>query len=373
MLKNLLHHIVLILFIAILSVPMLDRKLHIFPLIISTEKRELAPRPVYSNLKSLPDLVHAFDSYWSDNFGGRANLITLQSKIWVKLFRESPIPSVVIGKDGWSFYKSEAKNDGPGINDLQGLVTLKKSDADIIYDNLGQIISKLESKGIRLIILVAPNKHTVYKEMLPPIYRSFNTTTRLDSLISTLPENINLVDVRDVLHDGKSIMPTYQVTDSHWSSYGAFLAVQKLKEEHPDISRTPLQLLSDYDVVQESVSGEGDLVSMMSARGIYKDISQLFKHKRDIITTSENFEFLNYKYSGYTIKQKNQNLPTLLFTGDSFASYMNPFLAPYFSNIYVTTYKQTGLFEDELLDLIRPDVIIWEVAERYIDRLATTN
>jgi len=298
-------------------------------------------------------------------------MITWQSKIWVKLFKESPIPSVVIGKDGWIFYKSEAKNDGPGINDYQGLVSLQNSDADKIKDSLNQISSKLENRGIKLVIVVAPNKHTVYGEMLPPIYRSFNHTTRLDALISYLPSYINLVDVRDVLRVGKSVMPTYQVTDSHWSSYGAFLAVQKVMEMQKDISPTPIQSLSDYDVVQESVSGEGDLVSMMSARGIYKDISQLFNYKNEINTNGENFEFLNYKYSGYAIKQKNQKLPTLMFTGDSFASYMNPFLAPYFSNIYVTTYKQTGLFDDELLDLIKPDVIIWEVAERYIDRLAT--
>lgn len=372
--KKLNIHIMLLnLFIFILSLPMLDRKLHIFPQVVSSEKRELAPRPDYRNLRSAPELIHAFDSYWTDNFGGRSNMITLQSQMWVKLFQESPIPTVIIGKDGWSFYKSEGKNDGPGINDYQGLVTFKENDLDNIIKNLSATNAKLESRGIKLIVLVAPNKSTIYGEMLPINYRRFSPTTRLDTFIKAVPEDIRLVDVRDILRDKKGVMETYQKTDSHWSSFGAFIATQNIKNNYPDISPVDQLELTDYNLLQENVSGEGDLVSMMSARGIFQDVSQIFTHKKDQGIKSGNFQFLDFKYSGYNLTQRDQSLPTLLFTGDSFASYMNPFLISYFSSVYVTGFKSTGMFEDEMLDIIQPDIVIWQVAERYLDRLATPN
>lgn len=368
--KNYLqHYLTLFIFVFVLLIPPFDRKLHILPVVESTEKRDLSPRPDYSVAVPIPEKIRSFEAFWNDNFGGRNLLISLRAKIWVKLFRESPVSSVVIGKDDLLFYKSEAKDDGPGINDAQGLVVMDQKQIDGIVASLTDLNKRLKDRGITLVITVAPNKSTIYKESLPYYIRDFSSPSRLDQLIPHLPQDLTFVDLRTALIAGKTLYPTYQKADSHWNDYGAFLSAQTIMSSLPAKYHPKLLTMDDYVVGTRITSGEGDLASMMAARGINSDMQIDFKLKSGPVITNEPIKYFKGKYLGRVWQQQGKNLPRLFLTGDSFRTALEPFLAHYFSQTHSIVSSPVNFLQDDLLNFIKPDIIIWEVCERYIEKL----
>lgn len=369
MTKNIRPYLSLFIFIFILLVPAMDRKLHFLPVYEATEKRDLAPRPVYSLTNPIPTTIKAFESYWNDNFGGRSLLIHARAAIWIKLFGESPVPYVTIGKNGWLFYKSEAKNDGPGINDYQGLTPLSDQEIKEVVSSIEDIKTRLAEQGIDLVVTVAPNKSTIYTDHLPSYIRQIRNISRLDQIKAALPSDINFVDLRSVLTDSRSTLPTYQSTDSHWNTYGAYLASSKLLSAMPHSLHLAPSELSNYQLVSSEVKGEGDLASMMAARGIFNEtaISLISKKLPELKPKKYATDRDLYAVSVYT--QRNKKLPRLAVFGDSFGEYLGPFLSPHFSSSYIISFANNYQIDDHLIEQASPNVVIWEVAERYVDRL----
>jgi hypothetical protein len=291
--------------------------------------------------------------------------------IWTTLFMDSPEKSVVIGRDGWLFYKSESKDDGPGINDAQGLTPLSDEELSSVIATIKKVHEDLKSRGITLIVTVAPNKSTIYGEYLPINFPQIvGNNTRLDQLVASIPQDIVFVDLRKSLADGKSHMHTYQKSDSHWNNYGAFLASKELIEALKPKYHFESMTLDQFNIEQKEVRGEGDLSSMMAARGIFPEL-----YIGLIPKTSTKFKDFDYGYerglySGHIWQQANKKLPRLLMFGDSYRTSMAPFLIPYFSESYIMGFSKNYKINYDLLEIAKPSVVIWEVAERYIDRFA---
>jgi hypothetical protein len=348
----------------------MDRKLHILPVYPETEKRDLAPRPVYSLHTPLPQTFAEFDAYWNDHFGGRSLLVNLRAKIWITLFHDSPVKNVIVGKSGWLFYQSEALGDGPGINDYQGLSPFTNTELSEVVDSIKQVNASLMKQGITLIVTAAPNKSTIYPDFLPANFPRLVRSTRMDQLVLALPRDILFVDLRQPLISGRSTLPTYQMTDSHWNNYGAFLATQAVLSRVPTKYHLTPQTIDKYSVRSETIPGEGDLASMMAARGIFSDLAVTIDPKEPLVYDDEDFGYLQGSYSGHIWIQTNKKLPRLLLFGDSFRAAMEPFLMPYFSNSYIMGFTGAHYkLNDDLVKLAKPNIVIWEVAERYLDRL----
>lgn len=363
-------HLPLILFLSLLLLPAFDRKLHILPVYPETEKRDLAPRPVYSLHTPLPQTFAKFDAYWNDHFGGRSLLVNLRAKLWIALFHDSPVGSVVVGRSGWLFYQSEAKDDGPGINDYQGLIPFSRDELTGVVDSIKSVNTYLAKHGITLIVTAAPNKSTIYGDFLPANFPRLSSVSRLDQLIDAMPDDIIFVDLRASLKNGRSTLPTYQMTDSHWNNYGAFLATQALISQIPAKYHLRSMTTDDYTVDNHSIPGEGDLASMMAARGIFTDLSVEIKPKVKINYTDEDFGYARGTYSGHIWIRASKKLPRLLLFGDSFRTSMEPFLIPYFSSSYIMGFTGAHYkLNDDLIKIAKPNIVIWEVAERYLDRL----
>lgn len=362
------HNLLIIIFISLLLLPLADRIFHFLPSLPSTENREFALQPTLKDLVDPVLFTKKFDAYWSDNFGGRNYLIRANSWLWVKTFHQSPVQYVVFGKDNFLFYKSEVKNDGPSLNDYQGLSPLSQAEIDQLIASLTTVKDYLSSRGIKLIVVVAPNKHTIYPELLPASYKRVSDTTRLDQLLQALPPNINILDLRSALITGKSIYPTYYATDSHWNNFGAYIASNEIIKSLHNSLLIPREL-TDYQVIASPSLGIGDLATMLSARNMLPDY-QIDLNPLDLVSVEDNgFNYKNGKYSGHIWTQPNDALPRLLFFGDSFRESLTPFLVSNFSTSYVMGYSKNYEVDYDLLDVAKPDVVIWEVAERYLIRL----
>lgn len=364
--KLIISRVVLYVFALSLLIPALDHKRHFLPDAIATEKRELASRPNYSLHTPLKETIKAFEAYWNDNFGGRAWFISLYASLWTRVFHESPVPYVVIGRDGWLFYKSEQKDDGPGINDLQGLTPLTQDQLGSIVSNISAVNDAVQKQKMTLIIVVAPNKQTIYSDKLPTSIVSTGQSTRLDQLKAVMPTGINFIDLRSILKEGRSMYPTYFKTDSHWNNFGAFLAAQTVLGNVP--GSTPLKM-SDYTITISDLPGEGDVSSMMAARGVFQEISLDVEPIVKPTVTLSDFTYVHSPYIGQVWQQSKVYLPNILIYGDSFRGSMARYLAPHFQKTYVMPYSIYYDASEHMITSLKPTIVIWEVAERYIDRL----
>jgi hypothetical protein len=327
-----------------LWLPLLDMVFQLLPEPENTEKRTLTQAPVFS-WKTAASFPKIFEGYFNDRFGGRKFLVRWNNYIHVKWLDVSPVRSVLVGKEGWLFLTE-------GINDYRGKTVLTKEQLDLIRRTIREKKARLGEWGIPLVILIAPNKHTIYPEYLPDGITRVNPKTRLDQILEYLNEEERavLVDVRKELREGKKDRLVYARTDTHWNAFGAFLAYQKtlghLFKSFPEVS--PREI-SDYVLSIEPNQGAGDLAFMLSLNGKLED------------------EEVKMKWKGNRFPQKPK-IPKAVVFHDSFVEAIRSFLEPHFDQVIFQPWGSEG-FDYALIEKEKPEVVIFEVTERRLDAL----
>ena len=100
------HIIYFIVVGAILVAPVTGMLLGLDGWIESTEKRTMATVPSPKE-HSFKEFTKAFDQYFADNFGFRNEFVFANNIGKVKGLRTSSFDDVVLGKEGWLFYRGE--------------------------------------------------------------------------------------------------------------------------------------------------------------------------------------------------------------------------------------------------------------------------
>jgi hypothetical protein len=174
----------------------------------------------------------------------------------------------------------------------------------------------------------------------------------LDQILKYLSadEKAVLVDVRKELTDAKKDRLVYSMTDTHWNSYGAFIAYQKtmkaLSEIYP--STAPLAV-SNFVISIKPSRGLGDLAVMLSLKGWLKDQEISLELKNDSLTPKKK-------------------IPKAVILHDSFVFPIKPFLAYHFDQMVLQYWGEKG-FDYRLIEQEKPNVVIFEIVERYSDAL----
>jgi alginate O-acetyltransferase complex protein AlgJ len=334
------------LFFVALWFPLIDMAFPILPRTENTEKRTLAQAPEL-RLRTLPDFPKNFERYFNDRFGSRNLLVGLNNTIHVQWFKVSPLKSVLVGKEGWLFYTLDK-----GINDYRGLAPFSQEHLETIRRNIMKQTSWLREQGIPYLILISPNKHTVYPEYLPGGITRVDRKTRLDQILEYLhqDEKAVFVDVRKKLVEGKRDRLVYSKTDTHWNSYGAFIAYRKTMEAlSKDFTYVAPLAISNFEVSVKPSHGLGDLAVMLSLNGRLKDQVVDLKLKDD----------------SWIPKKK---MPKAVIFHDSFIFSIKPFLAYHFDQIILQHWGERG-FDYRLIEQEKPSVIIFQLAERRLDAL----
>ena len=170
-------------FLGVLCLPVLQMQFHFLP---SPKTWRIAnwlrnPQGIISHWPNLPKVG---SGTLSDNFGFRPYLIRWNSILKLTSLGVSPVSSVILGKDSWLFYHSEALADGNTVNDFRGTIPLAQ--AELVRLRMRLEANQRASPGetSRIWWLIVPNKSTIYSEYLPDTIRKFRNTTRLDQLSS---------------------------------------------------------------------------------------------------------------------------------------------------------------------------------------------
>lgn len=333
------------LFLTAVWAPAIQMHFKIYREFEDSDKRILASPPEWRSA-DISKFAGKCEAYIDDHFGFRPDLIRWNILMRVYLFGVAPVQSVIVGKDTWLFYRSEALNDGESINDFMGLIPLSDAALERLRVKLEENNRKFAEKGINYIVAIAPNKNTIYSEYLPERIRKNRSRTRLEQFCDYMDQHSSLkvLDLSRPLSKEKSKLPLYWATDSHWNSFGAYVGYREImKRISGYYPNTGVIELDGHLAVERRANG-GDLARILFIQDVWPE-------KNDTVFRVE-------------LKRTSSQLNKLVFRHDSFGDGLYPYLKKHFKNI--TSAAPFAPFRFDEIMRERPQIVLHLFAERYL-------
>lgn len=322
---------------------------------VNLENRRKAERPT----KLSWTYPREFDAYYQDHFPFRSYLIR---KFYTVRKSIKDNPKVIVGEGDWLFINSSpfdtyAKVDN-SLGDYTGKTLLDEEDLEKFRNKLKVQKEYYDKMGTKFIVMIPPNKMSVYDELLPKAYQKLKAEETLYDQAAQAAKDAGVpyINLKEALRDARSNAPTYYRTDTHWNDYGAYVAFQKLAEVL-NIKVPPI--LS----IKTELSQCGDNFRMSGGSGKCFDI----QHYPIVSFNSKEATCTRRSNDGY-IFCSNETAPYKehIFLGrDSFTEKLAPFLTKTFQKV---TLLWSGRLNDEeffkIVEEEKPDIMIYNFAER---------
>lgn len=307
-----------------------------------------------SATEALPELVsengvnHSFgdelEEWFSENFAFRDTVVDMYSEIKLQLFSEGN-SQVIAGKDDFLFF-AETLDSYVGTNPMTD------EEISLAANTLSAVRDDAEAAGAKFLFVCAPNKNTIYADMMPNRYQKSDEPTELDRLQEELSERgIEFVDLRPVLTKAADSELVYHKRDSHWNGVGALLAYSEIADALgitvPDLSDRGPVLTNDF---------EGDLDALLFPGETRYDSDVTYDFDGMYIYTSAYATPMDI-----TITARGGREGRMLVFRDSFANALIPYMAASTAEI---RFERTVPYNTELAESMDADYVIVEIAER---------
>jgi len=343
-------------------------------IIMNDEKRKALTFPNYHDSLSLKGYTKQLDNYLKDQTPGRNQLIFLNNYLKYKLFSELATNSMVyFGKHGWLFYIGE--NVKELYENKQGYTEVELMK---MTRNLEERRDWLKQKDIDYYILFPRLSHNFYQENIGKGLYQFNKTTRLEQFLKYLHlhSNIKVIDVNSSMLEAKKKYKKdlYYKTDTHWNLFGAYFAysaiIKRIQLDHPRMKK-----LIPFEEIKwsENASFEADLAKLISLDKYISRNHLQPKHEdisSSIAQAAPVFAELGNNQSTLLYLGKDSLAPRLLMNRDSYSNYLIPYFSKHFSR---QTFIWTPLFYPSVIEHEKPDIVITEMMERFLDDLLIDN
>ena len=331
------------------------------------ENRQVAQAPQWPQTRAaLSDYPARFERFFDDRFGLRAALVKLDHFAKAVVFGVSPVSKVLIGKSGWLYFKGE---DSKALDRwYRGIDPLSDSQIVALREELLKRNAFLDSRGIAFLVVIVPEKYSVYPEFLPEwATASKDGTTSLDRIAADLAKypELHFIDLRAPLQVAKGRERVYYQTDSHWNYLGAMVGYTEVMDEAmrlvPGLSMAPA-VRPPYVAGVEYYGG--DLAQML---GLPKelqedDIAPLGKILATPQTRCAQLEITaETDLEIYVNRCADASRYTALVYRDSNAIPLIPMLAENFAR---STFVSSAQINPALVDRLKPDIVIEEMVQR---------
>src|SRR5580704_6432935 len=168
----------------------------------SRENRNLAKLPEWPrNFAQTKAFSDQLLTYFRDHFAFRNTLIRGVAIGSYHGVGQKNANRIIVGKEGWLFYASDEKY----LAD-RGLDPFSESDLNAWQALLERRDKYFRDRGIALVVVIPPDKQTIYPEYMPDEFAHPPRPSRLDQLIARLKERhspVHLVDLRPALLEAK--------------------------------------------------------------------------------------------------------------------------------------------------------------------------
>ena len=349
----------------------------------SIEKREFAAFPAYvQDGKLNNDFGSGFEAWYNDRIPLRANLLASANFIKGEILH-AETSNVMIGKDGWLFYASEA-------NDYMNTNPLTESQVKAEAVTLSLIEENIRERGGHFTFVALPNKSSVYSEYVGDNYRKAdeNNLTRINKALEDM--GVNHVDMLKVLTDARMELllsdymdpddpdgPTlYHRRDSHWNYRGALVGydaiMTSLGRDHDAHKGANYEVRYDWradlDKLVYPAWGTMD-------KQYYYDIEHAdyrFTDPKGVKDHEAQLElFMSDKEQGddfFTIRNLELNDGSKLFMArDSFGRALLPYMK---DNYETSSFKRTDC--PDIANLEEGTDLVYEIGERNLAKVIAT-
>ena len=312
------------------------------------------------NTDSLPDIVsdgkinHTFgndlESWFSENFAFRNTIVDVYSELKLNMFSEGN-SQVIAGKDDFLFFDETLdcymRNNRMSDDEIRACA-----------ETLLHVQNEAESLGAEFLFVCAPNKNTIYHEMMPDRYLRNDVMSDLDRLYEELDLlGVSYTDLRSTLSDAAADELIYHKRDSHWNGAGAKLAFEQICDR---FGVTPVGLADRGPVTVNDF--EGDLDALLFPGKIRYDNNTTYDFDGLYVYTSAFATPMDI-----TITTRGGGDGKLLMYRDSFGNALIPYMASSFSEV---RFERTTPYKTDLIGSFDADFVIIEIAERNLRNLA---
>ena len=280
------------------------------------------------------------------------------------LFRERVFDKTLIGKERWLIFTDEGS-----IDDYQHVNAFSEADLKRLQKDLDALNETLRQKGIRFLVVIPPNKNTIYPEYVPDEILVASAPSRYDQLTQYMRQHgkTQILDLRPALLEARKTRVVYLSKDTHWNDYGAFVAYQQiilaLQADFPILEPHPL---SDYQPATEA-GVVLDLAENMAAPDLVTD---------DIVLSplyNSQTSYFQEKHAGRRLTigtNPNTALPKIVIYHDSFFNRLINWIGDHFQkSVFIPINSPPEIWNFSWIDSENPDIVILEFTERYIDQI----
>lgn len=321
----------------------------------SAEKRDLAefPSVMTDENKINFEFFDEFDTWFSEHFAFRQELVNTDGRIKVTLTGTSPNTDVIAGKNGWLYY-------GETTDDYLNINTLSRREINNIAHNLRMINDYCVKNNAEFVFFSAPNKNSLYPENMPFNYIPAGNDGNYECLSAELSGSDFYLDMKSALLGMKYILletgpavSLYHKTDTHWNNFGAYVGHTSIMGK---LGSEPCSTGTGWYTKNDRL---GDLAEMIYPAEKAKD-TQVYNDYQFSYTYQGRFRGLD----DITINTFNENADgNLLMFRDSYGEAILPYMAECFN-----TAEFSRVVPYRLNDISGKTVIL-EIVERNLGNL----
>jgi alginate O-acetyltransferase complex protein AlgJ len=302
----------------------------------------------------------AFERYFMANFGQKRRLVQLHNALGYYVIGDLQSRDVLAGRDGWLFLKQSF-----GWESLRSEQPLLEREKTEWQQTLRAANGQLDKRGVPLLFVLVPNKGTVYPELLPASAMPARPTTRADEMLPVLEAaGVPYLDLRPPLrHAKRDGQPLYDKLDSHWNGRGAELAASLLLERVTALLGRPPEY-AKLNARLVPAPSSNDLSALLVLDDYLKEDSLALlpvePHARRLEPLGE---LTRLSSARLVFEVADASLPKALIIMDSFGTMLIPALTEKFRRSVWLWTRQLDL---SVLDEERPDIVIFEMVERFL-------
>jgi len=319
------------------------------------------------------DILHDYALYYEKASPVRPWIISKYMAFKLYTLGISAVAAVVVGREQWLFVGHETEK----VDELRYFLGLNLM-ADKEMARWLRVLSArrrwLEKMGIAYLLVIAPNKSSIYPEYMPAIYPR-GQRTRLDQLSGFMARrspDFPMLDLRPAMKSGKKRQVLYWTTDSHWNDFGRNLAyreiVARLAVRFPSLKA----LAADAFEARPCPEPPHDLEDLLllpwrAGMPAFRLVPRSpLPSTRITATTSPGARQVEI------FRARAASLPLALIIHDSFGQPLKPLLGCHFRRSRWILDRSHSL-PAAWIESRRPSLVIDEIAERYLEEDPWTN
>lgn len=358
-------------FMMLLIIPnlgILNEQKHQAEIAKENRKITLFPRFGWSDKR----LYTQFENWYKDRIRGREYAIKLWKKINYKM-------GVILDKDlfrgtnGWLFSRG---------NRILGL-----KDGNQKMQEVYKLQEYCKAHNAAFMLLVAPTKEAVYLDEFPERERrGLKDYAYWDNTLNNLAKEntVNYLSIYDTLEAKRksSSADLYFPDDHHWSYYGAEIAADSFLQSAQKLLGKQFYEKQPMNIVYPKVFKEASYAHRLGFGATWeidapyssKFTDEIYlvdcytgKEKKVEKIVSNNLLWGPINNGEAIVKnKKNPNGIKILMLGDSYSSYMAPYLVQYASTVVSTHYRDCAGKKKEvnlakLISKYKPDIVLLEI------------